>query len=529
MTSELIVFILALVFVTVKLLYCINASFSRHFCVIIVVLSCLYEISAGLLQILITHKSNNYYFAVTGSFINPGAYGGFLAVCESLLLAYYINNKEYFKLLNKQCFSIRLFYWALIMALSVSMIILPSTKSRSAMLGLGCSMIILGFATENIKSRILIILKNKGPWILTASIVAGIGLYFLKKPSADGRLFMDKICINVMRSNGWKGVGHGNFGGAYGEMQACYFKTQIDNNGKNDLDWKALNNKDRIIADCPDNAFNEYLFIGVEEGLIAMLLFIGFIVSSAVVSFKRKTIWCYGLMAFGVFALFSYPLHIRQFQIMFFVLLAACLSDKKGHERRRYKLEPIILSLVMVILSIIIIIKLPVVKNRKMAEDMWKDTKNWYMMGYYDYVLEDGDALMCFLYDDPEFLLAYGQSLFHKGYYDKSDSILTLGTKISSDPMFWNVMGNNSLAQGKFREAEERYKHAFYMVPNRIFPLYLLAKLYHCEGDTARFIEMSDKIIFFKPKVESIKTEQYRSEIMELKSIINNEIDMSND
>ncbi|HOD69311.1 MAG: hypothetical protein GX840_01100 [Bacteroidales bacterium] len=84
--------------------------------------------------------------------------------------------------------------------------------------------------------------------------------------------------------------------------------------------------------------------------------------------------------------------------------------------------------------------------------------------------------------------------------------------------MFWNVMGNNSLALGRYREAEERYKYAFYMVPNRLYPLYLLAKLYHAEGDTVRFLDMADKVETFIPKIESANTELLRSEIREIKT-----------
>ena len=75
-------------------------------------------------------------------------------------------------------------------------------------------------------------------------------------------------------------------------------------------------------------------------------------------------------------------------------------------------------------------------------------------------------------------------------------------------------MGNNSLALGKYREAEDRYKHAFYIVPNRLYPLYLLAKLYHEEGDTAKFMYIADKISSFPPKVESING------LMVLKSVL---------
>jgi len=91
----------------------------------------------------------------------------------------------------------------------------------------------------------------------------------------------------------------------------------------------------------------------------------------------------------------------------------------------------------------------------------------------------------------------------------KSDAILRMGTEISSDPMFWNVMGNNSLALWKYREAEDRYKHAFYMVPNRLYPLYLLAKLYHEEGDTAKFMYMAEKIASFPQKSNQLIQNNY--------------------
>jgi tetratricopeptide (TPR) repeat protein len=245
-----------------------------------------------------------------------------------------------------------------------------------------------------------------------------------------------------------------------------------------------------------------------------MLLFMAVIIAAIVVSYRNDTIWCYGLTAFAVFAIFSYPLHVKQFQIMFSVLLAACASSGQS-TTLTYKL---IMMAFLIVLSVILIGKMPEIKQYKQAESAWKKTERWHIMEHYDYVVEDGDTLLPYMKHDYRFLFAYGQSLNKTGNYEKSDSVLQLGTRISSDPMFWNVMGNNSLALGRYREAEERYKHAFYMVPNRLYPLYLLAKLYHAEGDTVRFLDMADKIETFIPKIESANTELLRSEIREIKA-----------
>ena len=181
------------------------------------------------------------------------------------------------------------------------------------------------------------------------------------------------------------------------------------------------------------------------------------------------------------------------------------------------------------VITIIIARKIPEEKNLKDAQNIWRKTEYWHNWGRYDYVVEDCDSLFPYFKKNSHFLFVYGQSLNKTGDYEKSDSILNIGTRISSDPMFWNVMGNNSLAQGKYREAEERYKHAFYMVPNRLYPLVLLAKLYYTEGDTARFLEMTDVVENFVPKVESIRTENLRAEIRELKKSYLSEIEEKNE
>lgn len=56
------------------------------------------------------------------------------------------------------------------------------------------------------------------------------------------------------------------------------------------------------------------------------------------------------------------------------------------------------------------------------------------------------------------------------------------------------------------------------MVPNRMRPLYSLAKLYHLEGDTIRFLKMAEAVESFKPKIESFETSCFRSEIRDLKN-----------
>lgn len=509
-----VVMLMVVVYASIRLVYIISSKTS-YLLIIVLAMTCFMEICLGLSQVLGLRDSNHGLYKLTGSYANPGPYGGYLAVCVSLLSVYIYKHQE----INRPDFISKLLYGVITTIAAIAFIILPSTQSRSAILALGCSIIFFFFGTESLKARIKPLFKKYGLWVLIGLALLGTGAYLFKKPSADGRLFMDRVCIKAMCANGWKGAGIGHFGGAYGAAQAEYFKRQIDDNGTNDLDWTALKEHDRMIAECPDNAFNEYLFFGVELGPICMLLFIGMIVYAVVFSFKRETIWCYALTTFSVFAFFSYPLHVFQFQMLFPALLASCVSDIKPDKNNQNGLMGIvIMSLILVTLGLTRIMKQSAMEDYKYTKTVWHKVERWHNLEYYDYILDDCESIFPNMKNDYHFLFAYGQSLNKTGYYSLSDSVLQIGTEISSDPMFWAVMGNNSVEQRKFREAEERYKHAFYMVPNRMYPLYLLAKLYYTEGDTTRFFYMADLVDSFVPKVESANTDRLRNEIAEMKA-----------
>lgn len=478
------------------------------------------EIILGLSQLLGLKDSNHDIYAITGSFFNPGPYGGFLSVCASIMIAFCAGFKD----ASNNSVLTKILLWTVYIVALLAIIILPSTQSRTALIAVGFSLFLVATRNHKVKTKMLSLLKKYWICFLLLASVIVVGVYLIKKPSADGRFFMDRICVKAICSNGWKGAGIGHFGSSYGKTQAQYFKNQINQKGKDDLDWSVIDEHERLTADCPDNAFNEYLFVGVEAGPIAMILFICLIISAISVSYRKGTIWCYGLTALAIFAVFSYPFHIYLFQFVFALLLSACFFEPSSYyasnsfgkdPKRLFEWVSMIVSII--ILSGTVIMKRPLMKQYKSAEQAWSKVERWHQGEYYDYVVEDSYALLPYMKYDIHFLFAYGQSLNKTGEYNNSNNILKMGTEISSDPMFWNVMGNNYLALKQYREAEECYKKAFYMVPNRLYPLYLLARLYYSEGNYNKFLMMSDKVESFRSKVESVNTDRLRSEILILK------------
>ena len=143
----------------------------------------------------------------------------------------------------------------------------------------------------------------------------------------------------------------------------------------------------------------------------------------------------------------------------------------------------------------------PQVDNHIKALTEWQKLRSLYSMGIYD---TNGYAeFYSVLNYNYKFLFDYGHSLNKLGEYEKSNEILHLGTKLSNDPMFHNIIGNNYLSIREYEKAEKSYMRAYHLVPNRIYPLYLLTKLYHEQGDTVKTIELCRKVIEFIPKIYS--------------------------
>ena len=117
---------------------------------------------------------------------------------------------------------------------------------------------------------------------------------------------------------------------------------------------------------------------------------------------------------------------------------------------------------------------------------------------------------------DFRFLYDYGYALHKTGSYRQSNEILREGMRISSDPMFWNIAGRNYEMLGDVAAAELAYLHAHRMIPDRVYPLYLLAKLYLADGQTEKAFATACRVIAHKPKVESVQTREMQAELRKL-------------
>lgn len=484
------------------------------------------EAFVGLMQLYGWERSHHALYRTTGHFFNPGPFSGYVALAVPLavyaVLSLWPQAETRWKNIGailcggKADLPRRRSRWgqvaekakrilcgegsgALLMvavsgwALVAAMLVIPAAMSRSAWLAIlaGVAVVVawqydvLGRAREYFRKN-----RKKGFVLLAVFVVltgaAMAGVYNLKRGSAEGRLFLWKVAAEAMAQQPVFGVGLGNFAGAYGEAQYEYFRRGVDP-------------QEAMAADSPAYAFNEYLQVGVEEGLVGGLLLLT-LVGVAVrycLRDRGKAGVLGAIVAMLVFSLTSYPLSVLPICISSVALLALAAPWETRWRVGRWRVGVLALGLLvgcgMVCRE---------AQGWKRAYVSWRQLSFVGSYAYGDYG-EDFEKLMPYFRRNDRFLFAYGKALAAREHYEASTEVLSEGAGRSSDPMFYNLMGNNYLALGQVEKAEECYRRAYYILPNRHYPLYLLTKLYNETGQVEKARAMARCLLDKKPKVMS--------------------------
>lgn len=466
----------------------------------------------GNLQLYDVTTSNHSLYKLTGSFNNPGPYAGFLVS----ILPFALWQALRFRTLNKYLQQAIIYLsWAYIF---LCLCLLPATMSRASWLaasvGTGIILIYHYRLFSHLRQFYQARRKQAITYICITGLlitIAGVAIYHLKKDSADGRLLMWKVTTHIISEHPLTGVGWGNFAGAYGQAQANYF---AEGKATPQEEW---------VAGSPEYAFNEFLQITAEHGIFGLILFLLVITLAFRSAYKNGQIGIVGsLAAFLTFACFSYPFSVWQMNVLFVILLVTAFTKfryekaiemREDIKRRKWKIYAAVLILVLLIPPLLWAGKRWQEKQQAIAQ--WQEEQSYYNMEIYKGTVDNYRKLYWQLRDEPKFLFELGQCLSKTEFYEESNRILLEGAQQSSDPMFWNIMGKNHQAMSRFNEAEECFTHAYHMIPHRLYPLYLLANLYFQSSQTAKGIEMAQRVIDKKPKVMSSAIQEMKTEMRE--------------
>lgn len=475
----------------------------------------------GLCQLYGLVPSKHALYGVTGSFFNPGPYAGYLAVILPIALFYLLWKKpemdegtEVSVLFEKAGRAIAGFCCITIV------LILPATWSRAAWIAAAVGCIVVLWRSGYLryikpaqgKKRFL--LKGVTLTIVSVSMlgIALGGLYHLKKDSADGRALIWKMNVKMI-SHTWYGTALGYYGGGYARAQEAYFRSGEGSE------------REALLAGEPAYAFNEFLQITAEQGVAPALFLLLAVLVALYTGLRKQRYMAVGaLLALLAFAFFSYPFSLMPFLILLVFLLTACNSAPYVFEQdffspytedTRERWNGYVLITIMLLSMLytggVVYKRYPVYK----AHQIWGKNKVYYQAGMYQRVVDESEPIERYLWDQPDFLFAYGRSLFKLGKYRESLLPFYLGGRIRADPMFWVMSGRSQEAWKMYDMAIKEYEFAANLGPNRLYPLYLLAKLYDKMGEDEQAYKTALKVMQKKVKIQSPAVDEMRAEMRE--------------
>ena len=471
-------------------------------CAGIVLFAC-YEAMIGAGQ-LISGNGRHHLFALTGTFQNPGPYSAYLMIAGSVVLCrvpftiyhlqahfphlfsgiYHLSlanrwARRFWK--NERMKSIvkETVYYSLSVIAFLPLLILPATWSRAAFVGMGvCALWI--FKKRYWRFR----------WYVWGALVAvAIAFYFIKRGSADGRSLIWMASLTTWMHDMWLGVGVGGFRHACAEGIAEM--------------WNANPDSAKFAsAGVTDYAYNAMVQILVEQGLVGALLWITITLLAMWRLYKLSVSLFMGMLSLLVFSMFSYPFELLPYRIIAVMVFA--WSESRDKSTLCLHLNKIICTFVSIItIAFSWFLKTEITERIEHDKDatLFAGMRNSaFLSDYYE--------LLPYETDNPQYLFDFAKTLREETRYEDSNAILRMGTQVSADPMFYIIMGNNFRDEQLYDLAKETYEKAYSIMPNRLYPMYLLMMMYADKGDEALANDMAKRVRHSYVKIESNATKQ---------------------
>ena len=440
-------------------------------------------------------------FRIGGAFGNPGPYSNFLvAILPITLFAAGFYKKKILK------------YGGMVASILI-LVVLPLTQARTSWLSAVLIIAFAGFYVPKIRNTFKVFWVHKAfkavtflTFILTI-VSLFIGLLSFKKDSASGRLFIWKVSAEMIKDKPLFGHGYNSFAVVHNEYQSEYFEANPNDS------------KNAYIADCVNFAFNEYIQITTEVGILGLVFFLGIVffgIKGYITSSKNNSV--IPKMGFGVFlaillsSFLSYPLQSIPLLFLFFMgllFISSHISDNRIVFSSQVKIRLIISGLGI----LACIIWTSVVYNRYKNEKEWKETIIMVRNN------ETGQAKIKYEYlsqsmsYNPYFYFNYGAELTLLGDYNKGIEILNSIEDRFNDVDYNLFLGACYEGNGNIRQAVFHYEKASNMMPIKFIPKYKLVILYDKLGRKNDAHNLAKQIMIMPVKIESDYIVQIRKEL----------------
>jgi tetratricopeptide (TPR) repeat protein len=458
--------------------------------------SVMVELLLGFGQLFGWIPNYDVHFRLGGAFGNPGAYAGYLAAVSPMILAVLLVYRRHRKAEN--------IYYLLTTCFIFVVFMLIMSRSRGAWLAcaLGCMMALndrfslfrKGFSILYTPARKLIVFALL---LMTVSI-GTYGLYQFKPHSALGRVLIWKVSALAPHSGLLWGNGTGYFEANYGKWQSAYF---AETGGTE---------TERYVADYVICAYNEFLEMAMEQGLIFLAIFAGlFVAAFQQQKSQAKSSFTSGarasLAAIVVLMCVSYPLKIVP--IYLYIVFCLALLSVNTLKGVTYRL-PAKLILMGVSFAVVVAGLVNLYGYRQLGQG-----QKSVFSGQPERGIEAYQKALPMLENNGIFRFYYGSALALAERYETSIEELKKAVQTSSNPNSYILLGNNCQKVKQWKEAEEAYKTVAYMTPNKLYPKYLLAKLYMELSEYEKAEKWAQDILRSEEKVPTTAAKEIKEEM----------------
>lgn len=455
----------------------------------------------GLGQIAGVWPSNHSLFALTGTFYNPGPYSGYLAATVPLALHRMLVTEGKRERLSavQHCLSV--------CVLLLTGCVLPAGMSRAAWIASLASCSYVAFRLYRVKVMTFVSAHRHAVWgVLAFGVLLATGTYAMKRCSADGRLLIWKVTARTFFGNPWGEENGRTFSALYGDAQERYFT---------DCEYSE---SEAWVAGTPDFAFNEYLQIATEQGIAAAVAFVALLVFLLGVAGRDGRLAGLGgcLISLAVFACFSYPLRIPAVVSAWALAVAALLLEGLAVMGRKARSRAVLVAAATAVAWTAAGYDRH--SGRLQAVRGWIPVRALYHSGAFEAAADAYGKLYGRMSWNKNLCFEYGRALYRAGYHGKAEGVLLESLKVSGDPMILNILGRNAQESGEYEKAERYLLRSTRRLPGRIYPHYLLVKLYAEPEyfDRIKLIREAEYVLNVEPKVNSTAIREMKQEVKKI-------------
>lgn len=385
--------------------------------------------------------------------------------------------------------------------LTVFLIISVIFKSRAFFVGYSVSILSIWIAFGEIKYKSRLIIFSLS-FVLLLLIIFGF-----KLDSSLGRILVYKISLDIAFNNYLNGIGLGNFGLVYGKYQIEYF--QGGNYTISEL----------LLADNTVNAFNDYLELFIESGLVGLAiiasLFI-FLVNLIIISFRKNRDRPIGLLlAYSqIVAICTAAIFTHVFKHLFWQILV--IFSVGGLIYYCHYIKTKYLIMMTVVISIVII-------GFKFRKDVYyykayKEMKNARELCKAGMLNESNlvfEKIYPSLKEDVYYLREYSIVLMHTRQFEKAEPILEKLLLKANTSLDYNLLATCYYKNNKLKDAEVNYLKAIYRVPNRFSSRYNLYEFYFLTGQLSKAQKIKEEILRLPVKIASPIIDQIKKKLQQ--------------